>query len=92
VHPRESRRTAEDAVERVAGQPAAQEDLDVLEGAVGETLRRNVDDPCPGRGLADALQVARAIAGGEDRAQGDGDGRAARASAAACAAVGAAAV
>jgi hypothetical protein len=50
---------------------ATEQDLDVVERAVGEALRRDGDEPGPGRRLADALEVASAPARRQDRAQRD---------------------
>ena len=71
VDPRQPRRAGQDPVERVRAEPAAEHDLDVVERPVGEPLDRHRDDGRAGRGGADPLEVARAIAGGQDRAERD---------------------
>ena len=71
VDPRQVRRADQQAIEGVGGQPAPEHDLDIVERAVGQALDGDGDEASPGRRGPDPLEVARAIASRQDRAEGD---------------------
>ena len=81
MHPGQLRGSREQPIEGVRFQPAAEHDLDVIDRAVGEAFDGHRHQPGAGRRGADPLEVARPVAGRQDRAQRDGRGRTARAAA-----------
>ena len=77
--PRQGSVPGEQSVERVRGEPTAEQDLDVVERPVGQALRRHVHDPGARGGGPDPIEVADTEAGGGDRGERDRRGCAARA-------------
>ena len=63
VDPGQVRRTGKQAIERLGDEPAAEQDLDVVDRAVGEPLDREVDDARAGRRGLDPLEVPRRAPG-----------------------------
>jgi len=62
VDPGEVRRAAEEPVEGIGAEPAAQEDFDVIDRTIGEALHGHRHDPgSGGRGL-DPHEVSVAVA------------------------------
>ncbi len=72
MDPLEARRADQQAIERLGAQPAPEHDLDIVDGAIRKALDRDHDEARIRRGGADPLEVARAVARRQDRAQGDG--------------------
>jgi hypothetical protein len=61
VHPHEARGARQQPVERVGGEPAAEEHLDVVDGLVGQALARQRHDPGAGCRRADLLEIVGAV-------------------------------
>ena len=55
MDPGEAGGAGDEPVEGLRAEPPAEDDLDVLDGAVGQALDREVDDPRSGRGGPDPL-------------------------------------